>query len=122
MPPSMRPDSTMIMYGIPNCDTIKKARALLDRHGIAYEFHDYKKLGISPALLKKWCNSFGYENVLNRRGTTWRKLDDESKLGLNESSAISLMQELPSLIKRPVLDTGAKLLLGFDQSEYESLL
>lgn len=112
----------MIMYGIPNCDTIKKARAFLDKHAIDYQFHDYKKQGISASLLKQWCLEFGYENVLNRRGTTWRKLDDETKDHINMESAITLMQELPSLIKRPILDKGSKLLLGFKQSEYESLL
>ena len=69
----------MIMYGIPNCDTIKKAKAFLDSNNISYDFHDYKKLGVNSALLKHWCNTFGYENVLNRRGTTWRKLDEETK-------------------------------------------
>ena len=112
----------MIMYGIPNCDTIKKAKAFLDSNNISYDFHDYKKLGVNSALLKHWCNTFGYENVLNRRGTTWRKLDEETKSTINEETAILLMQELPSMIKRPLLDTGKKLVLGFDQSEYESLL
>ena len=112
----------MIMYGIPNCDTIKKARSFLDKNNISFEFHDYKKQGVSAAQLKQWCEVFGYENVLNRRGTTWRKLDDETKATINETSAILLMQELPSMIKRPLLDTGEKLVLGFNQSEYESLL
>ncbi len=112
----------MIMYGIPNCDTIKKAKAFLDSNNISYEFHDYKKLGVNSALLKQWCDTFGYENILNRRGTTWRKLDEETKATINEENAILLMQELPSMIKRPLLDTGNKLVLGFDQSEYESLL
>jgi Spx/MgsR family transcriptional regulator len=112
----------MIMYGIPNCDTIKKAKAFLDSNNISYEFHDYKKLGVNSALLKHWCNTFCYENILNRRGTTWRKLDEETKSTINEETAILLMQELPSMIKRPLLDTGKKLVLGFDQSEYESLL
>tara|TARA_R110000772_G_scaffold41328_21_gene95965 strand:+ start:618 stop:959 length:342 start_codon:yes stop_codon:yes gene_type:complete len=110
------------LYGIPNCDTIKKARAFLNQHAIAYEFHDYKKQGIGAPLLKQWCHEFGYENVLNRRGTTWRKLDAETKDQINEESAITLMQELPSLIKRPILVKDSKFLLGFNQSEYESLL
>ncbi len=112
----------MIMYGIPNCDTIKKARAFLNKNNLYYEFHDYKKQGVDTGLLKHWCDSFGYENVLNRRGTTWRKLDDETKASINQETAILLMQELPSMIKRPILDTGKKLVLGFVQSEYESLL
>lgn len=112
----------MIMYGIPNCDSIKKARTFLDKNNISFEFHDYKKQGVSASLLKHWCKILGYENVLNRRGTTWRKLDEETKTTINESNAIILMQELPSMIKRPLLDTGEKLVLGFNQSEYESLL
>ena len=110
------------MYGIPNCDTIKKARSFLDKNKLSYEFHDYKKLGVSPDLLKQWCDTLGYENVLNRRGTTWRKLDEETKANINQENAILLMQELPSMIKRPLLDNGKKLILGFNQSEYESLL
>ncbi len=112
----------MIMYGIPNCDTIKKARAFLTKNNVAYEFHDYKKLGADRNLLLRFCDELGYENVLNRRGTTWRKLDEETKATINQENAITLMQELPSMIKRPILDTGDKLILGFDQSEYESLL
>lgn len=112
----------MIMYGIPNCDTIKKAKAFLDSNNISYEFHDYKKRGVDSDSLKSWCNKLGYENLLNRRGTTWRKLDEDTKSMVNEETAILLMQEFPSLIKRPLLDTGKKLVLGFDKSEYESLL
>jgi len=112
----------MIMYGIPNCDTIKKARTFLDSNNISYEFHDYKKRGITKDLLAKWCDSLGYENVLNRRGTTWRKLDEKTKANITKASAILLMQEHPSMIKRPLLDTGKNLMLGFNQSEYESLL
>ncbi len=112
----------MIIYGIPNCDTIKKAKAFLDSNNISYEFHDYKKRGVDSDSLKSWCNKLGYENLLNRRGTTWRKLDEDTKSKVNEETAILLMQEFPSLIKRPLLDTGKKLVLGFDKSEYESLL
>ena len=112
----------MIMYGIPNCDTIKKAKAFLDSNNISYEFHDYKKRGVNSDSLKSWCNKLGYENLLNRRGTTWRKLDEDTKSMVNEETAILLMQEFPSLIKRPLLDTGKKLVVGFDKSEYESLL
>ena len=112
----------MIMYGIPNCDSIKKARKFLNENNISFEFHDYKKQGVSPALLKEWCGNLGYEKVLNNRGSTWRKLDEETKASINESNAILLMQELPSMIKRPILNTGKKFLLGFNKSEYESLL
>lgn len=112
----------MIMYGIPNCDTIRKARRFLDEHGVAYEFHDYKKHGASKSMLQRCCDEFGYEQVLNRRGTTWRKIDEQTRAEIDESKAITLMLEQPSMIKRPILDTCSKLLLGFDQSEYESLL
>ena len=110
------------MYGIKNCDSIKKARDFLDKNNISFEFHDYKKQGVSRTLLKNWCQIFGYENVLNRRGTTWRKLDEVTKVTINEPNAIILMQEFPSMIKRPLLDTSEKLILGFQKSEYESLL
>lgn len=110
------------MYGIPNCDSIKKARAFLDSNNISYEFHNYKKQGISKDLLANWCDTLGYENVLNRRGTTWRNLDEETKNNINKDRAILLMLEQPSMIKRPLLDTGKKLMLGFNKSEYQSLL
>ncbi|MGV3592085.1 MAG: ArsC family reductase [Gammaproteobacteria bacterium] len=110
------------LYGIPNCDTVKKARAWLDEHGVAYEFHDYRKLGIDAATLRKWCTEFGYERVLNTRGTTWRKLPDEQRAGMTQTKAIALMQEQPSLIKRPLLDTGTRRLLGFSDADYCTLL
>lgn len=110
------------LYGIPNCDTVKKARTWLDKHGIAYDFHDYKKLGIDAATLKKWCAEFGYEQVLNTRGTTFRKLSDAQRADITQAKAISLMQEQPSLIKRPLLDTGKRRLLGFSEADYSTLL
>lgn len=110
------------LYGIPNCDTVKKARAWLDRHGVAYQFHDYKKAGIDAARLKRWCHELGQEQVLNQRGTTWRKLDESERSDLNEARAIKLMQAHPSVIKRPLLDTGKQLLLGFDEKVYQGLL
>ncbi|HEY0961215.1 MAG TPA: ArsC family reductase [Pseudomonadales bacterium] len=110
------------LYGIPNCDTVKKARTWLDRHGIAYEFHDYKKLGIDAATLAAWCADFGYEQVLNTRGTTFRKLNDAQRADMTQAKAIALMQEQPSLIKRPLLDTGKRRLLGFSEADYRSLL
>lgn len=110
------------LYGIPNCDTVKKARAWLDRHGIAYEFHDYKKAGIDAATLKSWCEEFGHEKVLNQKGSTWRKLDDAQRAGMTQAKAIKLMQEYPSVIKRPLLDTGKRRLLGFTEAEYRALL
>jgi Spx/MgsR family transcriptional regulator len=109
------------MYGIPNCDTIKKARKWLEAHGLEYEFHDYKKAGVPETELKKWVKKVGWETLFNRRGTTWRKLDDKTKDSINESSAIKLMLAQPSIIKRPVLVSGKTLLVGFDEAEYKKL-
>jgi arsenate reductase (glutaredoxin) len=111
------------IYGIPNCDTMKKARAWLDRHGIAYAFHDYKKAGIDRARLEAWSKKLGWDALLNRAGTTFRKLPDSDKQGLDEKKAIALMLAQPSLIKRPVLDLGGgKLLVGFKPEIYSEAL
>jgi arsenate reductase len=110
------------LYGIPNCDTVKKARTWLDKQGIAYDFHDYKKQGIDAATLKRWCAEFGFERVLNQKGTTWRNLDDAQRADMTQAKAIKLMQECPSIIKRPLLDTGKRRLLGFSEAEYKALL
>ena len=107
-----------IIYGIKNCDTMKKARTWLDSHGVAYEFHDYKAVGVEKDKLKQWSDKVGWETLLNRAGTTFRKLDDAAKEGLNESKAIALMLEQPSMIKRPVLDLGGKLVVGFKPEIY----
>ena len=106
------------IYGIKNCDTMKKARAWLDSHDVAYSFHDYKAEGIDKARLQRWAKEVGWETLLNRAGTTFRKLDDAAKEGLNESRAIALMLEQPSMIKRPVLDLGGKLVVGFKPEIY----
>jgi arsenate reductase len=106
------------IYGIKNCDTMKKARAWLDSHGVGYSFHDYKAEGIDKARLQRWAKEIGWETLLNRAGTTFRKLDDAAKTGLNESRAIALMLEQPSMIKRPVLDLGGKLVVGFKPEIY----
>lgn len=107
------------IYGIPNCDTMKKARAWLDSHDVAYEFHDYKKAGIDAARLAAWSKKVGWETLLNRAGTTFRKLPDGDKQGLTEKKAVALMLAQPSLIKRPVLDIGrGKLLVGFKPEIY----
>jgi arsenate reductase len=106
------------IYGIKNCDTMKKARAWLDSHGVGYSFHDYKAEGIDKARLQRWAKEVGWETLLNRAGTTFRKLDDAAKAGLNESRAIALMLEQPSMIKRPVLDLGGKLVVGFKPEIY----
>ena len=106
------------IYGIKNCDTMKKARVWLDSHGVAYSFHDYKAEGIDKARLQRWAKEVGWETLLNRAGTTFRKLDDAAKEGLNESRAIALMLEQPSMIKRPVLDLGGRLVVGFKPEIY----
>ena len=112
------------MYGIPNCDTIKKARAWLQKHGVDYRFHDYKKAGIADTTLRQWSRELSIDELINKRGTTWRKLDEAERRGVeeNEDAAIALMMAKPSLIKRPVLDTGTKRILGFNEQHYESLL
>ena len=106
------------IYGIKNCDTMKKARAWLDSHGVAYEFHDYKAAGAPKEKLKAWTSELSWETLLNRAGTTFRKLPDSDKEGLNERKALALMLEQPSMIKRPVLDVGGKLLVGFKPEVY----
>ena len=111
-------DETITIYGIKNCDTMKKARAWLDGHGVAYEFHDYKTAGAPKEKLKAWCDELGWETLLNRAGTTFRKLPEADKEGLNERKALALMLEQPSMIKRPVLEVGGKLLVGFKPDIY----
>jgi arsenate reductase (glutaredoxin) len=110
------------MYGIRNCDTLKKARAWLDARGTAYDFHDYKIAGVDEAQLRGWVRELGWEKVLNRAGTTFRKLPDADKHGLNEGKAVALMLAQPSMIKRPLLDLGDKRLLGFDPAAWEAAL
>jgi arsenate reductase len=111
------------IYGIPNCDTMKKARAWLDSHGIAYAFHDYKKAGIDRSRLEAWSRKVGWEALLNKAGTTFRNLPDADKQVVTERKAIDLMQAQPSLIKRPVLDIGGgKLLVGFKPERYSDAL
>ena len=108
------------IYGIKNCDTMKKARAWLDGRGIAYRFHDYKAEGIDAATLSGWAKKVGWETLLNRAGTTFRKLPDADREGLDEDKAIALMLKQPSMIKRPVVETGGKLLVGFRPETYEA--
>jgi arsenate reductase len=110
--------ATTTIFGIKNCDTMKKARTWLDDHGVDYTFHDYKAQGIDAAHLKRWTAEMGWETVLNRAGTTFRKLPDAHKTGLDERKAIALMLEQPSMIKRPVLEVGGRLLVGFKPEEY----
>jgi arsenate reductase len=110
------------IYGIPNCDTMKKARKWLDKNELEYEFHDYKKLGVPEKKLKNWVKKAGWDTILNKRGTTWRKLDDDTKNNIDETSSIDVMLNNPSAIKRPVLENGTILLVGFKEEEYKTLL
>src|SRR5579864_5184082 len=113
----------MIVYGIKNCDTMKKARAWLDGKGVAYTFHDYKVSGIEPKRLEGWCKKVGWEALLNRAGTTFRKLPDKDKQGLDARKAAALMLAQPSMIKRPVLDLGGgRLIVGFTPERYGQAL
>jgi len=108
------------IYGIRNCDTMKKARAWLDGHGVAYDFHDYKAEGIDAASLRRWAGEVGWQVLLNRAGTTFRALSDADKADLDEAKAITLMLANPSMIKRPVLEAGGTLLVGFNPDTYLS--
>jgi arsenate reductase len=109
------------MHGIKNCDTIKKARAWLDKHGIAYTFRDYKTDAPGKAELERWSKEAGWETLLNRAGTTFRKLPEKDKQDITQGKALALMLAQPSMIKRPVLDVGGKLSVGFKPEAYEKL-
>lgn len=113
---------SITLYGIKNCDTMKKARTWLDAKSIAYEFHDYKASGIDRATLAGWCKSVGWERLLNRSGTTFRKLSEAERSDLNEAKAIELMLAQPSMIKRPVLELDRTLLVGFSPESYAEAL
>ena len=113
---------TVTFYGIPNCDTVKKARTWLDARGIGYTFHDYKKTGADPVRLAQWCKVAGWEKLLNRAGTTFKKLPDTDKADLTEAKAIRLMSANPSCIKRPVVEHPGGLLVGFKPDEWEAAL
>ncbi|MCW5693342.1 MAG: ArsC family reductase [Pseudolabrys sp.] len=110
------------IYGIKNCDTMKKARAFLEKKGVDYAFHDYKTAGIDKDKLEKWAKKAGWETLLNKAGTTFKKLPDKDKEGLTEAKAIELMLAQPSMIKRPVLELGGgRILVGFKPDEYAKL-
>jgi arsenate reductase (glutaredoxin) len=112
----------LTMYGIKNCDTIKKARDWLDANAIAYDFHDYKTAGVDKARLARWIELEGWETVLNRAGTTFRKLPEADKTGLDAEKAAALMLAQPSMIKRPVLEHPGGLLIGFKPERYAAAL
>ena len=111
----------IIIYGIKNCDTIKKALAWLDQHGIDHRFHDFRKDGLDEKTLRAWVKELGWETLLNRRGITWRGLSETAKEHLDEAHAIALMVTHPAIIKRPVLDLGASRHVGFSAEEYNVL-
>lgn len=112
---------TITMYGIPNCDTIKKAKKWLESEGIDYQFHDYRKQGVNAELVATFCTALGWENVLNKRGTTYRQLNDEQKASLNETNAIELLVEQPAMIKRPILLVDGHYHLGFKAEQYAAI-
>lgn len=105
-------------YGIPNCDTVKKARKWLDAQGIGYVFHDYKKEGADAVRLERWADAVGWERLLNRSGTTFRKLPEAERQDIDRDGAIALMQAHPSMIRRPVIETGQGILVGFREDEW----
>ncbi len=113
---------TVTIYGIKACDTMKKARTWLDERGVAYAFHDYKVAGIDRASVEGWIAQLGWETVLNRAGTTFRKLPDADKTGIDAAKAVDLMLAQPSMIKRPILDIDGKLLAGFKPEAYAAVL
>ncbi|WP_297799377.1 ArsC family reductase [uncultured Brevundimonas sp.] len=114
---------SITIYGIKACDTMKKARVWLDENGVSYDFHDYKVQGADKTELEKWVAEHGWEKVLNKAGTTFRKLPDEAKADIDAAKAIALMMEQPSMIKRPVLDLGnGKTVLGFKPEIYQAAL
>lgn len=113
---------SLILYGIPNCDTVKKARTWLEARGIAYTFHDYKKAGADAAKLAEWCAAAGWDKVLNRAGTTFKKLPDADKADLDQARAVQVMAANPSCIKRPIVEHPGGLLVGFKEAEWAAAL
>ena len=113
---------TVTLYGIPNCDTVKKARVWLDGKGVAYAFHDYKKAGADTGKLVAWCDAKGWEAILNRAGTTFKKLPGADKSDLTQAKAIALMLDQPSMVKRPVVEYPGGILVGFKEAEWDAAL
>jgi len=114
--------TAVTLYGIPNCDTVKKARQWLTDRGIEHQFHDFKKQGLDRSLLDAWLPQASWEKLLNRKGTMWRRMDESAQAGVVDgASAAQLMMEFPSLVKRPVVDWGGKITVGFDPAQWELL-
>lgn len=111
-----------ILFGISNCDTVRKARHWLSTHDVDFEFHDFRKDGLERATLERWCQSLGWEALLNKRSTSWRNIADEEKAALDETKAIDLMLETPTLIKRPVLVLDDDVVLGYSDKQYSQLV
>lgn len=112
---------SVTMFGIPNCDTIKKAKKWLDSRDISYQFHDYRNQGIDEQLVRRFCQELGWESVVNKRGTTYRQLSDEQKQSLNEQSAITLLIEMPAMVKRPIISVNNQLHIGFKPEQYANI-
>ena len=112
---------TAIMYGIKNCDTVKKARKFLDARNVDYSFHDFREDGINTIQLSAWAAELGWESLVNKRSTTWRNLPDETKENINEMLALMVMEDQPTLIKRPVLELSDRVLVGFNEKTYAEI-
>jgi arsenate reductase (glutaredoxin) len=113
---------SLILYGIPNCDTVKKSRNWLEGRGLAYTFHDYKKAGVDAGKLAAWCHAAGWDKVLNRAGTTFKKLPDADKADLDQAKAVAVMAANPSCIKRPIVEHPGGILVGFKEAEWAAAL
>ncbi len=109
------------LYGIPNCDTVRKARRWLDQHDIDYQFHDFREQGLDPATVKRWLDELGWETVVNRRSTSWKQLDPATRETMDQAAAQRSILEHPTLVKRPVLDTGSDRHLGFSEQQYQDI-
>ncbi len=112
----------IIMYGIKNCDSVKKARKFLDENNISYEFHDFKTDGINPIQLRSWINQLGWQKLINKRSTTWRNLPAETKENMDETLALVVAEEQPTIIKRPLLELPERIMVGFSEKSYSELL